>query len=106
MDQKLKGYAVRNAENKWRLNNNYRNNRGQQPPHKRQNTRAQNVAKAYMARNNEKNSCEGTLPFCNRAVIATTTQGNSGPNQRVITCFEEGLSQSQEPKAWEQSKSS
>ncbi|GKC90843.1 reverse transcriptase domain-containing protein [Tanacetum coccineum] len=39
MDQKLKGYAVRNAENKRRLNNNYRNNRGQQPPHKRQNTR-------------------------------------------------------------------
>ncbi|GKA18915.1 reverse transcriptase domain-containing protein [Tanacetum coccineum] len=33
MDQKLKGYAVRNAENKRRLNNNYGNNRGQQPPH-------------------------------------------------------------------------
>ncbi|GKF84230.1 hypothetical protein Tco_0249128 [Tanacetum coccineum] len=30
MDQKLKGYAVRNAENTRRLNNNYRNNRGQQ----------------------------------------------------------------------------
>ncbi|GKG15996.1 hypothetical protein Tco_0358319, partial [Tanacetum coccineum] len=28
MDQKLKGYDVRNAENKRRLNNNYRNNRG------------------------------------------------------------------------------
>ncbi|GKB05552.1 hypothetical protein Tco_0833747 [Tanacetum coccineum] len=39
MDQKLKGYAVRNAENKKRLNNNYRNNHGQQPPHKQQNTR-------------------------------------------------------------------
>ncbi|GJW37048.1 reverse transcriptase domain-containing protein [Tanacetum coccineum] len=35
MDQKLKGYAVRNAENKRRLKNNYRTNRGQQPPHKR-----------------------------------------------------------------------
>ncbi|GKA30399.1 reverse transcriptase domain-containing protein [Tanacetum coccineum] len=33
MDQKLKGYVVRNAENKKRLNN-YRINRGQQPPHK------------------------------------------------------------------------
>ncbi|GKG51284.1 hypothetical protein Tco_0541668, partial [Tanacetum coccineum] len=31
MDQKLKGYTVRNAENKRRLNNNH----GQQPPHKR-----------------------------------------------------------------------
>ncbi|GKF69172.1 hypothetical protein Tco_0202229, partial [Tanacetum coccineum] len=34
MDQKLKGYAVINAENKRRLNNNYGNNRGQQPPYK------------------------------------------------------------------------
>ncbi|GKD07318.1 reverse transcriptase domain-containing protein [Tanacetum coccineum] len=34
MDQKLKGYAIRNAENKRRLNNNYGNNYGQQPPHK------------------------------------------------------------------------
>ncbi|GKD09751.1 reverse transcriptase domain-containing protein [Tanacetum coccineum] len=34
MDQKLKGYTVRNAENKRRLNNNHGNNRGQQPPHK------------------------------------------------------------------------
>ncbi|GJV67851.1 hypothetical protein Tco_1483360 [Tanacetum coccineum] len=34
MDQKLKGYAVRNAENKRRLDNNYGNNHGQQPPHK------------------------------------------------------------------------
>ncbi|GJU83233.1 putative reverse transcriptase domain-containing protein [Tanacetum coccineum] len=81
------------------------------------NTGGQNVARAYMAGNNEKNGYEGTLPFCNkcklhhegqctikcnnckkvghmtrdcRAVIATTTQGTPGPNQRVITCFECG----------------
>ncbi|GJU37640.1 putative reverse transcriptase domain-containing protein [Tanacetum coccineum] len=66
MDQKLKGYAVRNAKNKRRLNNNYRNNRGQQPPHKRQNIGGQNVARAYMAGNNEKNGYEGTLPFYNK----------------------------------------
>ncbi|GJS10090.1 putative reverse transcriptase domain-containing protein [Tanacetum coccineum] len=71
MDQKLKGYAVRNAENKRRLNNNYRNNCGQQPPHKVQNTGGQNVARAYMAGNNENN-------------------GNLGPNQGVVTCFECG----------------
>ncbi|GKD08195.1 putative reverse transcriptase domain-containing protein [Tanacetum coccineum] len=35
MDKKLKGYAVKNAENKRRLNNNYGNNRGQQPSLKR-----------------------------------------------------------------------
>ncbi|GKE22295.1 putative reverse transcriptase domain-containing protein, partial [Tanacetum coccineum] len=80
MDQKLKGYNVRNAENKRRLNNNYRNNRGQQPPHKQQNTGGQNVARAYMAGNNEKNGYEVTLPFCNRWL-----------NQGVVTCFECGV---------------
>ncbi|GJW60967.1 reverse transcriptase domain-containing protein [Tanacetum coccineum] len=34
LDQKLKGYVVRNAENKRILNSNYGNNHGQQPPHK------------------------------------------------------------------------
>ncbi|GJS74894.1 hypothetical protein Tco_0724775 [Tanacetum coccineum] len=37
MDQKLKGYAVKNAENKIRLEVNQRDNRGQQPPFKRPN---------------------------------------------------------------------
>ncbi|GJV12200.1 putative reverse transcriptase domain-containing protein [Tanacetum coccineum] len=66
MDQKLKGYVVRNVENKRRLDNNYGNNRGQQPPHKRQNTGGQNVARAYVAGNNKKREYEGTLPFCNK----------------------------------------
>ncbi|GJS37893.1 putative reverse transcriptase domain-containing protein [Tanacetum coccineum] len=58
-----------NAENKRRLNNNYRNNRGQQPPHKQQNIGGQNVGRAYMAGNNEKNGYEGTLPFCNKCKL-------------------------------------
>ncbi|GKD61556.1 putative reverse transcriptase domain-containing protein, partial [Tanacetum coccineum] len=90
MDQKLKGYAIINPENKRRLNNNYGNNRGQQPPHKRQNTGGQNVARCYMVGNNEKNGYEETLPFCNKAVIAITTQGTPEPNQRVIKCFKCG----------------
>ncbi|GJS07371.1 putative reverse transcriptase domain-containing protein [Tanacetum coccineum] len=57
------------GENKRRLNNNYRNNCGQQPPYKRQNTRGQNVARAYMIGNNEKNGYEGTLPFCNKCKL-------------------------------------
>ncbi|GJY83655.1 putative reverse transcriptase domain-containing protein [Tanacetum coccineum] len=69
MDQKLKGYAVRNAENIRRLNNNYRNNHGQQPPYKRQNTRGQNVARAYAAGNNEKKEYEGPLPYCNQCKL-------------------------------------
>nr|GEU56588.1 hypothetical protein [Tanacetum cinerariifolium] len=54
MDQKLKGYA-RSAENKKRLENNPRDNHGQQPVFKRQNIGGQNVARAYTAGNNEKN---------------------------------------------------
>ncbi|GKB65161.1 putative reverse transcriptase domain-containing protein [Tanacetum coccineum] len=53
MDQKLKGYA-RSAENKRRLDNNPRDNRGQQLVFKRQNVRDQNVVRAYTAGNNEK----------------------------------------------------
>ncbi|GJU41687.1 putative reverse transcriptase domain-containing protein [Tanacetum coccineum] len=53
MDQKLKGYA-RSAENKRRLENNPRDNQGQQPVFKRQNIKGHNVARAYTARNNEK----------------------------------------------------
>ncbi|GJS01340.1 putative reverse transcriptase domain-containing protein [Tanacetum coccineum] len=43
------------------------------------NTGGQNVARAYMTGNNEKNGYEGTLHFCNK-----------WPNQGVITCFECG----------------
>ncbi|GJY50915.1 putative reverse transcriptase domain-containing protein [Tanacetum coccineum] len=39
MDKKVQGYAARNAENKRRMESNLRDNRGQQPPFKRQNTR-------------------------------------------------------------------
>ncbi|GJT33893.1 putative reverse transcriptase domain-containing protein [Tanacetum coccineum] len=95
MDKKFKGYAVRNAENKRRLDNNYGDNRGQQPPYKRQNTGGQIVGRAYTTGNNEKRGYGGTLPFCNRSVVTVTTQGT----------LPEGLSQSQEPKLWEQSKS-
>ncbi|GKE42446.1 putative reverse transcriptase domain-containing protein [Tanacetum coccineum] len=90
MDQKLKGYAVRNAENKRR---------------------------AYTAGNNEKRGYAGPLPFCNKcklhhegkctvrcsnckkvghmardceARVATTTRGAPEPNQKVVTCYECG----------------
>ncbi|GKB09656.1 putative reverse transcriptase domain-containing protein, partial [Tanacetum coccineum] len=65
MDQKLKGYA-RSAENKIRLENNPRDNRGQQPVFKRQNVGGQNVARAYTAGNNERKGYVGPLPYCNK----------------------------------------
>ncbi|GKC81583.1 putative reverse transcriptase domain-containing protein, partial [Tanacetum coccineum] len=58
MDQKLKGYA-RSDENKRRLENNPRDNRGQQPVFKRQNVEGQNVARAYTAGNNERKGYVG-----------------------------------------------
>nr|GFD17948.1 hypothetical protein [Tanacetum cinerariifolium] len=59
MDKKLQGYTARSAENKRRMESNLGDNRGQQPPFKRQNTTWQNVARAYTTENNERkgNDC-------------------------------------------------
>ncbi|GJS09077.1 putative reverse transcriptase domain-containing protein [Tanacetum coccineum] len=100
IDQKLKGYAVKNAENKTRLEVN------------------QNVARAYTAGNNERKPYNGPLPFCNKCKLhhegpctvrcgkcnklghltqdckvtssTTSTQRGQVVNQRVFTCFECG----------------
>ncbi|GJZ22128.1 reverse transcriptase domain-containing protein, partial [Tanacetum coccineum] len=66
MDQKLKGYTVKNAENKRRLEVNQRDNRGQQPSFKRPNIGGQNVARAYTTGNNKKKPYNGLLPLCNK----------------------------------------
>nr|GEX99235.1 putative reverse transcriptase domain-containing protein [Tanacetum cinerariifolium] len=81
MDKKLKGYVVRNAENKRRLDANRRDDRGQKPSFKRQDTGDQNVTRAYTVDNNETRVM---------SAIVATTQGTLGPNQRVNTCFECG----------------
>ncbi|GJU46076.1 putative reverse transcriptase domain-containing protein [Tanacetum coccineum] len=95
MDQKLKGYAVKNAENKRRLDNNQKDNRVQQPPYKRQNVSGQSVARAYTA-----GPCTVKCGKCNNVghmtkdymnvVAATTTQRAPVVNQRVPTSFECG----------------
>ncbi|GJZ65671.1 hypothetical protein Tco_0622367 [Tanacetum coccineum] len=66
MDQKLKGYALKNAENKRKFDNSQKDNRGQQPPFKRQNVGGQNVARAYMTDNNERRVYNEPLPLCNK----------------------------------------
>nr|GEU36828.1 putative reverse transcriptase domain-containing protein [Tanacetum cinerariifolium] len=48
------GYDMKNAENKKKFDNSQKDNYGQQPPNKRQNVGGQNVARAYMAKNNER----------------------------------------------------
>ncbi|GJW04807.1 putative reverse transcriptase domain-containing protein [Tanacetum coccineum] len=54
IDKKVQGYAARSVENKRRMESNPRDNRGQQPPFKRQNISGQNVARAYTVGNNER----------------------------------------------------
>ncbi|GJW80602.1 putative reverse transcriptase domain-containing protein [Tanacetum coccineum] len=68
---KLKGYAIKNAKNKRRFDNNSRDNRGQQQqPFKRQNVNGQNVARAYTVRNNvERKGYVGSLPYCNKCIL-------------------------------------
>ncbi|GKB16993.1 reverse transcriptase domain-containing protein [Tanacetum coccineum] len=87
MDQKLKGYAVKNAENKRRLKANQRDNRSQQPPFKRPNVGGQNMARAYTAGNNKKKPYNGPLPLCNKCKLY-----HEGPYtvRCVLTCFECG----------------
>ncbi|GJU74417.1 putative reverse transcriptase domain-containing protein [Tanacetum coccineum] len=79
MDQKLKGYA-RSAKNKRRLENNSRENRGQQPVFKRQTVGGQNVASAYMKVGHLTRDC--------RAVVASNTQRAVVRNQPGVICYE------------------
>ncbi|GKF72783.1 putative reverse transcriptase domain-containing protein, partial [Tanacetum coccineum] len=118
MDQKLKGYVVKNVKNKRRLEVNQRDNCGQQPPFKRPNVGGQNVARAYTAGNNERKLYNGLLPLYNKCKLhdegpctmicgkcnkvghltrdykvtnlTTSTQKGQVVNQRVLTCFECG----------------
>ncbi|GKB34789.1 putative reverse transcriptase domain-containing protein [Tanacetum coccineum] len=66
MDQKLKGYAMKNAKNKRKFDNSQKDNYRQQPPFKRHNVRGHNVARAYTAGNNERRVYNGPLPLCNK----------------------------------------
>ncbi|GKD66422.1 hypothetical protein Tco_1308530 [Tanacetum coccineum] len=61
MDQKVRAYAERQAENKRKFDNN--NQVQQQPPKK------QSVAIAYTAGSGERKEYTGTLPLCNRCKL-------------------------------------
>nr|GEZ54241.1 hypothetical protein [Tanacetum cinerariifolium] len=115
MDKKLQGYAARSAKNKRRMESNPRDNRGQQPPFKRQNATGQNVARAYTAGNNERKGYVGSLPYCSkcklhheglytircgnckkvgyqtrdcRVTVNPNTQGATVENQQGVVCYE------------------
>ncbi|GKE63465.1 hypothetical protein Tco_1513832, partial [Tanacetum coccineum] len=61
MDQKVRTFAERQAENKRKLNSNPRDNQAQQQPFKRK-----NVARAYTTGPGEKKEYGGTLPLCTK----------------------------------------
>ncbi|GJS57823.1 putative reverse transcriptase domain-containing protein [Tanacetum coccineum] len=88
MDQKLKGYA-RIVENKRRLENNLRDNRGQQPVFKRQNVGGQNVARAYTAGNYERNGKDcPKLRNQNRGNQTRNKNGNkTGSNEATTKAY-------------------
>nr|GEW47738.1 hypothetical protein [Tanacetum cinerariifolium] len=111
------GYAARSAENKIRMESNPRDNSGQQPSFKRQNTIGQNVSRAYTAGNNERKGYVGSFPYrdkcrlhreglctircgnCKkirhqtrdcRVTVTPNTQGAAVGNQQGVVCYECG----------------
>ncbi|GJS30751.1 putative reverse transcriptase domain-containing protein [Tanacetum coccineum] len=99
------------------MESNPRDNRGQQPPFKKQNISGQNVARVYTAGNNERNGYVGFLPYYNkcrlhheglctircgnckkvkhltrdcRVTVTPITQGAVVGNQQGIGCYECG----------------
>ncbi|GKC99004.1 putative reverse transcriptase domain-containing protein, partial [Tanacetum coccineum] len=83
MDKKLQGYAARSAESKRRMESNSRDNRGQQPPFKRQNISGHNVVRAYTTGNNERRG------DCTVTITPNTQRAPVG-NQQSIVCYECG----------------
>ncbi|GKC66306.1 hypothetical protein Tco_1098904, partial [Tanacetum coccineum] len=74
MDQKVRAYASRQADNKRRMDNNPRGNHDQQLPYKRQ-----NIARAYSAGPSEKKDECSELKNQNRGNQA----GSSEAHERV-----------------------
>ncbi|GKA86662.1 putative reverse transcriptase domain-containing protein [Tanacetum coccineum] len=102
MDQKLKGYAVKNAENKRILEVNQRDNHGQQPPFKRP-----NVGGPCTVRCGKCNKVGHLTWDCKVTNPTTSTQRGQVVNQRVLTCFEcgrQGYYRSDCPKLKDQNR--
>nr|GEX83827.1 reverse transcriptase domain-containing protein [Tanacetum cinerariifolium] len=88
MDQKIRSFANRQAENKRKLDDKSKNKHNQQQPFKRQ-----NVARAYTAGPREKKVYEGSKPLCPKCNYHHDGQcalKALGVNQRVVTFFECG----------------
>ncbi|GJR72928.1 putative reverse transcriptase domain-containing protein [Tanacetum coccineum] len=102
MDQKLKGYAVKNVENKRRFNNNQKDNRVQQPPYKRQNVGGQSVARDYTDGNNEKRGFAGPLPYWNKSTQRAPVVNKRDPT--YFKCGRQGHYMNEYPKLKNQTR--
>nr|GFA81577.1 hypothetical protein [Tanacetum cinerariifolium] len=90
MDQKLKGYDIKNAANKRRFENNSRDNHGQQqPPFKRQNVNGQYVVRAYTVGNNVKRKANKTWNKTGNKEANSRAYaiggGGANPDSNVVT---------------------
>nr|GEW12781.1 putative retrotransposon Gag domain-containing protein [Tanacetum cinerariifolium] len=88
----LTGYAARSAKNKRGIKSKPRDNRGQQPPFKRQHVSGQNVARVYTAGNKEMRGYTGPHPLYNKCRYhhvgpCTVRCGNC---KKSIICYECG----------------
>ncbi|GJS25487.1 putative reverse transcriptase domain-containing protein [Tanacetum coccineum] len=86
-----------------------RDNRGQQPPFKRQNTSGPNVARAYATGNNERRGYAGPLPYCNKCRmhhegLCTMRCGNCKKVLFVYECGRPGHSGKDCPKLRNQNR--
>nr|GFB12295.1 hypothetical protein [Tanacetum cinerariifolium] len=73
------------AENKRRMESNPRDNRGQQPPIKRQNTTRQNVARAYRVRNNKRKGKD--CPKLRNQNCGNQTRNKTGGNEVTTKAY-------------------
>ncbi|GKB70200.1 putative reverse transcriptase domain-containing protein [Tanacetum coccineum] len=85
MDQKLKGYAMKNAKNRRKFDNSQKDNRGSQPPNKRQ-----NVGGPCTMRCGKCKKVGHLTRDCKATDSTTSNQRGHVVNQRVLTCFECG----------------
>nr|GEV48855.1 putative reverse transcriptase domain-containing protein [Tanacetum cinerariifolium] len=85
-DQKWKGYAIKNAENKRRFNSNLRDNCGrqQQQPFKKQNVNGQYVARAYTIGNNVERKGNKTRNNEAKARAYKIVGGRVSPDSNVV----------------------
>ncbi|GJT42876.1 reverse transcriptase domain-containing protein [Tanacetum coccineum] len=98
MDQKLKGYAMKNVENKRKFDNRLKYNGGRNHPNKRQNFGGHNVARAYTAGNNKRRVYNGPLPLCNKCHNLHYFNSEGSSSESDFECGGQGHYRSDCPK--------